>query len=78
MCIHLIEKSPLSSYFARFLRCLSPVFVAECPDATKIAFEKVLNKLFYSKTIAPTVADKARSGYRRFVTGAVKKVQRLN
>ena len=45
MCIHLIEKSPLSSYFARFLRCLSPVFVAECPDATKIAFEKVLNKL---------------------------------
>ena len=55
------EKSPLLSYFARLLRYLSPVFAAECPDATEIAFEKVLYKLVYRKTIVPTVADKARS-----------------
>ena len=54
---HLIEKSPLSSFFARCLRCLSPVFIAKCPDASETAFKKVLSKLVNSKTIASTGDD---------------------
>ena len=40
MRTHFIEKSQVSSYFARYLRCLSPVFIVECPDASETAFQK--------------------------------------
>ena len=66
-------KSPLSSYFTRCLRCLSLVFIAECPDASEAAFEKILSKLVNSKSIAPTFADKAKSGYHKFVTRTERK-----
>ena len=72
MCTHLIEKSPLSSYFARCLRCLSPVFIAESSDASETAFKNALSKLVNSKTIAPTGADKVKSEYQKFVTRTVR------
>ena len=36
------------------------------------AFERVLSKLVNSKTIAPTVAGKAKSEYSKFITRSVK------
>ena len=66
-----------------------PVFIAECPGVSETALEKVLSKLVSSKTIAPTVAEKAKSEYHKFVTRTIrdrksdflnfdKKVQRLD
>ena len=71
MRTHLTEKSPLSSYFARCLRCLSPVVIADCPNTSETAFEKVLPTLVNSKTITLTVADNAKSEYRKCVTKIV-------
>ena len=68
------------SYFPRHLTCLSPVFIAEFRDASETAFEKVLSKLINCKIIAPTVVDKAKSEYQKFVTrtGKERKSDFLN
>ena len=45
----------------KWFRCISQVFIADCPDASETAFERVLYKLVNPKTIAPTVVGKAKS-----------------
>lgn len=57
----------LLSSFPKCLRCLSPVFVAEFPDASETVFENVLSKLINFKTIASTVVKKAKSEYYKSI-----------
>ena len=59
------------------LRFLSPAFITECLDASETDFGKVLSKLFNSKTITPTVADKAKPEYHKFITRKVKERERV-
>ena len=72
VCSHIIEKSPLCSHFARCLRCLSPIYMAQYPESCEKAFEKILTKLNSSKLIASAIADKAKSQYHKFMTRTVK------
>ena len=72
ICSHMIEKSPLTSHIARCLRCLSPTYLAECPEACEILFDKILTKLISYKRITSAVADQSKSGYRKFIKTSVK------
>ena len=51
---------------------MSLVFIAECPDTSETAFEKVLSKLVSSKIIACTVADNTKSENHKFLKRMVK------
>ena len=44
-CIHLKEKSPLKSVFARCLKCLSPSCMVKYSEAGEILFQKLLGKV---------------------------------
>ena len=73
MCTHLKEKSPLKSVFARCLKCLSPSYMVECPEACEILFQKLLERLVSYKKIVPSIADDAKMEYSWFVSTIVKK-----
>ena len=73
MCTHLKEKSPLKSVFARCLKCLSPSYMVECPEACEILFQKLLERLVSYKKIVPSIADDAKMEYSWFVSVIVKK-----
>ena len=73
MCTHFKEKSPLKSVFARFLKCLSPIYMVECSEACEILFQKLLEKLVSYKKIVPSMADDAKMEYSWFVSTIVKK-----
>ena len=73
MCTHFKEKSPLKSVFARFLKCLSPIYMVECSEACEILFQKLLEKLVSYKKIVPSIADDAKMEYSWFVSTIVKK-----
>ena len=73
MCIHLKEKSPLKSVFARCLKCLSPSYMVEYSEACEILFQKLLEKLVSYEKIVPSIADDAKMEYSGFVSVIVKK-----
>ena len=59
LCTHLIKKSPVTSFFAKYLRCLSRNYIEECSEACKKLFDKVLPKLASYKVITPDTADRS-------------------
>ena len=73
LCTHLVEKSPVNSFFARCLHCLSPNYIGECSETCEKLFDKVLSELVvYYKVITPDTADGSKSQYSKFVTTVVK------
>ena len=72
LCAHLMEKSPVKSYFARCCRCLSPNYIGECSEFCEKLFDKVLSKLVSYKVIIPDTADYSKSQYNKFITTVVK------
>ena len=71
-CSHLIEKSPVKSYFARCCRCLSPNYIGECSESCEKLFDIVLSKLASYKVITPDTADYSKSQYSKFITTVAK------
>ena len=69
---YLMEKSPVKSFFARCLCCLSPNYIGECSKTCEKSFDKVLSKLVFYKVISPDTADRSKSQYSKFVTTVVK------
>ena len=41
LCSHMMEKSPMTSPFARCLCCLSPAYILEQPEICEKFFEKL-------------------------------------
>jgi hypothetical protein len=72
LCTHLMEKSPVKSFFARCLRCLSPNYIAECSETCEKLFDRILSKLVSYKLITPDTADRSKSQYNKFTTTVVK------
>ena len=72
-CNHLLTKSPINSHFARYCRCLNPVYIAEYPETCKKLFDKILGKLVICKHVASTQADAAKNEYSIFLQTVVKK-----
>ena len=63
---HIIEKSPLNSYFARLVRSLNPINLAEIPESSERRFYNLLQKLVDCKQITPSLTDKAKQEFRKF------------
>ena len=72
LCTHLMEKSPVKSFFARCLRCLSPNYIGECSETCEKLFDKVLSNLVSYKVITRDTANRCKSQYSKFVTTVVK------
>ena len=72
LCSYIIEKSPLNSYFARSARSISPINLAEIPDACEKRFQNLLKKLVDTKQIPSTLADKAKQEFRKFKSNIVR------
>ena len=70
-CTHTKENSPLQSYFARCLRCVSPVYMVESSNEACLLFERLLMKLVSYKRVVPSLADKAKSEYSNFLLSIV-------
>ena len=64
---HILEKSPLNSYFARCTRSLSPLYPAEAPESSEKYFSGLLSKLVEYKQIKPSEADVAKEEFSHFV-----------
>ena len=69
---HLMEKSPVKSFFARCLCCSSPNYIGGCSETYEKLFNKVLSRLVSYKVITPDTADHSKSQYSKFVTTVVK------
>ena len=67
-----MEKSPVKSFFARCLCCLSPNYIGGCSETCEKLFNKVLSKLVSYKVITPDTGDRSKSQYSKFVTTVVK------
>ena len=72
LCNHMIEKSPLTSLFARCLHCLSPAYMLEQPEICEKFFEKILEKLVSYKSILAKDTDAAKLEYSNFLKKIVK------
>ena len=72
LCTHLMDKSPMKSFFAKCLHCLSPNYIGECSETCEKLLDKVLSKLVSYNVIAPDTADRSKSQCRKFVTTVVK------
>ena len=72
LCNHILEKSPLNSYFARCTRSLSPLYLAEAPESSEKYFSGLLSKLVEYKQIKPFVADVAKEEFSDFVRFVVR------
>ena len=72
LCTHLMEKSPVKSFFARCFCCLSPNYIGECSETCEKLFDKVLSELISYKVITPDTADHSKSQYRKFFATVVK------
>ena len=68
LCSHALEKSPLRSLFARCMQCLSPTYIAECPESCILKYEKILTKLVEYKIITPSSADVSKLQYQNFIS----------
>ena len=68
LCSHALEKSPLRSLFARCMQCLSPTYIAECPESCILKYEKILTKLVEYKIITPSSADLSKLQYQHFIS----------
>ena len=67
-----MEKSPMTSLFARCLRCLSSAYMLEQPEICEKFSEKILEKLVSYKKILAKDADAAKLEYSNFLTKIVK------
>ena len=72
LCTHLMEKSPVKSFFARCLCCLSPNYIGDCSEAGEKFFDNVLSELVSYKVITPDTADRSKSHYSKFFATVVK------
>ena len=72
LCSHMMEKSPMTSLFARCLPCLSPAYMLEQREICEKFFEKILEKLVSYKKILAKDADSAKLEYSNFLTKVVK------
>ena len=69
---HMMEKSPMTSLFARCLRCLLPAYMLEQPEICKKIFKKVLEKQSTYKKILAKDNNAAKLEYSNFLTKIVK------
>ena len=72
LCNHVLEKSPLNSYFAQCTRSLSPLYLAEEPESSEKYFSGLLSKLVEYKQIKPSEADVAKEEFSHFVCFVVR------
>ena len=72
LCNHILEKSPLNSYFAWCTRSLSPLYLAEAPEPTEKYFSGLLSKLVEFKQIKPSETDVAKEEFSHFVRFVVR------
>ena len=61
LCIHLMEKSPVKSSFARHLCCLSPNYIEKCSETCEKLSDKAFSKLASYKFITPDTANCSNS-----------------
>ena len=66
-----MEKSPVKSFSAKYLCCLSPNYIGECSETCEKLFDKVLSDLVSYK-VTPDTADCSKSQYSKFVAIVVK------
>ena len=57
LCTYLMEKSPMKSFFARCLHCLSPNYIGECSETCEKFFDKVLSKLILLTALSHSAAS---------------------
>ena len=69
---HIIEKSPLNSYFSRLAWSLNPINLAEIPESSGRRFHNLLQKLVDCKQITSSLADKAKQEFRKFKSNNVR------
>ena len=72
LCSHMMEKSPMTSLFARCLPCLSPAYMLEQREICEKFFEIILEKLVSYKKILANDADSAKLEYSNFLAKVVK------
>ena len=65
-CTHTMEKSTMNSLFHRYLRCLSPNYMADCPETCEALFQKILEKVVACKHLPAKEADLAKLQYLHF------------
>ena len=67
LCNHILEKSPLNSYFAWCTRSLSPLYLAEAPESGEKYFSGLLSKLVQYRQIKPSEVDVAKEEFSHFL-----------
>lgn len=63
LCNHILQKSPLNYYFARFARSPIQLYLAETSALTSKRFSALSNKLVGCKQIQPSYADVAKEEF---------------
>ena len=63
LCNHILQKSPLNYYFARFARPPIQLYLAETSALTSKRFSALSNKLVGCKQIQPSYADVAKEEF---------------
>ena len=72
LCNHILEKSPLNSYFAWCTRSLSPLYLAEAPESGEKYFSGLLSKLVQYRQIKPSEVDVAKEEFSHFLCFVVR------
>ena len=72
LCKHIVEKSPLQSFFAHCTRALNPVYMVEKPESYKSLFDDTLQKLVDYKQVLLNIADFAKQEFNCFLTLVAK------
>ena len=72
LCKHIVEKSPLQSFFAYCTRALNPVYMVEKPESYKSLFDNTLQKLVDYKQVLLNIADFAKQEFNCFLTLVAK------
>ena len=62
----------MASVYYRCMKCLWPLYIVECSEASELMFEKLLTKLVEYKKIKPSVADQAKFEFPDFMSTLVK------
>ena len=61
LCTHLMEKTPVKSFFARCLQLLSSNCNGKFSETCEKLFNKVLSNMVSYKVITPDTADRSKS-----------------
>ena len=67
----------MNSFFASCLCCVSPNYMADCPETCEALFQKILEKLVAYKFLPPKEADLAKLQHSAFLSNTVNPIKMI-